>query len=40
MPDTFRLTHITHREIDGDIVFVGYPQALEPPRQTQRKRGS
>ena len=39
MPDTFRLTRVTHREIEGDIVFVGYPEAPKPPQRTRRKRG-
>jgi diaminohydroxyphosphoribosylaminopyrimidine deaminase/5-amino-6-(5-phosphoribosylamino)uracil reductase len=40
MPDTFKLTSVTHNEIGGDIVFIGYPHVMSPPRRTRRKRGN
>jgi len=40
MPDTLRLTRVTHAEIGGDIVFVGYPEALKPPPRTRRTKGN
>ena len=37
MPDALTLSGVTHREIDGDIVFVGYPEP--PPPRSRRKKG-
>jgi len=38
MPDALTLSRVTHREIDGDIVFVGYPEPT-PPRSRRKKGG-
>ena len=38
MPDALTLSGVTHREIEGDIVFVGYSEP-SPPHLRREKGG-